>query len=82
MQSIVHIDKRIVCTIYYILHQILKTKVSDIQGPGVIYFHTFISLYLVEEEAPSSSWTVCSSLKATRFRVTDLDEPEFLAGVC
>ena len=81
MQSIVQIDKRIVC-IYYIIHQILKTKVSDIQGPGVIYFHTFISLYLVEEEAPSSSWTVCSSLKATRFSVPDLEEPPFLvAGV-
>ena len=81
MQSIVHIDKRIVC-VYYILHQILKTKVSDIQGPGVICFHTFISLYLVEEEAPSSSWTVCSSLKATRFSVPDLEEPPFLvAGV-
>ena len=63
----------------YILHQILKTKVSNIQGPGV---HTCIFLYLVEEEAPSSSWTVCSSLKATRLSVPDLEGPPFLvAGV-
>ena len=31
-----------------------------------------MNIYLVEE-APSSSWTVCSSLKATRFSVPDLD---------
>jgi len=32
------------------------------------------------EEAPSS-WTVCSSLKATRLRVPDREPAEFLAGV-
>ena len=47
-------------------------KVGNTVNDSCLFTFEWIDIYLVEE-APSSSWTVCSSLKATRFSVPDLD---------